>query len=144
MNQRCLYCYKPLIELEIDFHAACSKKMFDQAEPPLLPYSENDLEQLAKEVIQNHTTVTGVQAKLSLHLTKADNNNPIKKFTIVGLWGGYILKPPSEYYAHLPEIEDLSMHLASIAKIKTVPHSLIKLQSGNLAYITKKIGRAHV
>ena len=33
------------------------------------------------------------------------------------------------------------MHLAEIAKIKTVPHSLIRLSSGNLAYITKRIDR---
>lgn len=141
MNHKCLYCYKPLNHLEKDFHAACSKKIFGQAEPPILPYNENDVEQLAKEVIQNQTTVTGVQAKLSLYLAKSEKYNPIKKFTIVGLWGGYILKPPSEFYAHLPEVEDLTMHLASIAKIKTVPHSLIRLQSGNLAYITKRIDR---
>jgi serine/threonine-protein kinase HipA len=31
--------------------------------------------------------------------------------------------------------------LGTIAKIKMVPHSLIRLQSGNLAYITKRIDR---
>lgn len=33
------------------------------------------------------------------------------------------------------------MHLAEMAKISTVPHSLIRLQSGSLAYITKRIDR---
>ncbi len=33
------------------------------------------------------------------------------------------------------------MHLAQLSKIKTVPHSLIRLTSGNLAYITKRIDR---
>jgi serine/threonine-protein kinase HipA len=33
------------------------------------------------------------------------------------------------------------MHLAEIAKIKVVPHSLIRLKSGQLAYITKRIDR---
>ena len=33
------------------------------------------------------------------------------------------------------------MHLATIAKIKVVPHSLIRMASGNLAYITKRIDR---
>ena len=42
MNHKCLYCYKPLNHLEKDFHAACSKKIFGQAEPPILPYNEND------------------------------------------------------------------------------------------------------
>jgi len=31
------------------------------------------------------------------------------------------------------------VHLASIAKIDVVPHSLIRLKTGNLAYITKRI-----
>lgn len=35
----------------------------------------------------------------------------------------------------------LPLHLASIANINVVPHSLIRLQSGNLTYITKRIDR---
>jgi serine/threonine-protein kinase HipA len=38
-------------------------------------------------------------------------------------------------------VEDVTMHLAQLSKIKTVPHSLIRLTSGNLAYITKRIDR---
>ena len=120
MIARCLYCYKPVGVEEIDFHIACSKKMFSEQVPPVLPYSEEQLESLATEVINTHTTVTGVQPKLSLHLAKAGYNNAAKKFTIVGLWGGYILKPPTANYLHLPEVEDLTMHLASMAKIKIV------------------------
>jgi serine/threonine-protein kinase HipA len=63
------------------------------------------------------------------------------RFTIIGLWGEYILKPPTKHYQNLPEIEDFFMHLAESVKIKTVPHSLIYLQSGQLAYITKRIDR---
>ena len=33
------------------------------------------------------------------------------------------------------------MHLAEIARINVVPHSLIRLHAGNLAYITKRIDR---
>ena len=138
---RCLYCYQPLTEHEQDFHAGCSKKIFGQPTPPALPYSEADLEPLAKEVIQNQTAVTGVQAKLSLHITGNNKEGTERRFTLVGLWGGYILKPPTIYYPQLPEVEDLTMHLAAIVKIKTAPHSLIRLQSGNLAYITKRVDR---
>jgi serine/threonine-protein kinase HipA len=115
--------------------------MFGQLLEPELPYSEADLEPLAKEVIQMQTAITGVQAKLSLHLTGNNKKESLKRFTIVGLWGGYILKPPAVFYQQLPEVEDLTMHLASLAKIKTAPHSLIRLASGNLAYITKRIDR---
>jgi serine/threonine-protein kinase HipA len=137
----CLFCYQPLAENDQDFHASCSKKIFGLPTPPALPYSEDDLEPLAKEVIQRQIAVTGVQAKLSLHITGNDKEGAARRFTIVGLWGGYILKPPAALYPQLPEVEDLTMHLAQLAKIKTAPHSLIRLRSGNLAYVTKRIDR---
>ena len=59
----------------------------------------------------------------------------------MGLWGKYILKPQTERYPQLPENEDLTMKLAEAAKIKTVPHSLIRFADGELAYITKRIDR---
>jgi serine/threonine-protein kinase HipA len=99
------------------------------------------MKELAAQVIQTQTAVTGVQPKLSLHLASAKQPKLAKKFTIVGMRGGYILKPASPHYPELPEVEDLTMHLAKIAKIKVVPHSLIRLTSGNLAYITKRIDR---
>ena len=141
MSKRCLYCYQLLNENETDFHASCSKKIFSVTLPPVLPYSEKNMEELAAQVIQTQAAVTGVQAKLSLHLASAEQPNLAKRFTIVGMWGEYILKPSSPHYPALPEVEDLTMHLASIAKIKVVPHSLIRLSSGNLAYITKRIDR---
>lgn len=141
MSKRCLYCYQLLVENETDFHSSCSKKIFGVTIPPILPYSENNMKELAAQVIQTQTAVTGVQPKLSLHLASAKQPKLAKKFTIVGMRGGYILKPASPHYPELPEVEDLTMHLAKIAKIKVVPHSLIRLTSGNLAYITKRIDR---
>lgn len=138
---RCLYCYQQLEENETDFHPACSKKIFGQPIPPLLPYSEAQMEELATEVIRSQITITGVQPKLSLDLVKGENKSEPRRFTIVGLWGGYILKPPTLQYQQLPEVEDLTMNLASIAKINVVPHSLIRLNTGKLAYITKRIDR---
>ena len=137
----CLFCYQPLAVNELDFHTSCSKKIFGQSTPPALPYSEEDLESLAKEVIQSQTAVTGIQPKLSLHITANNKKNTEQRFNIVGLWGGYILKPPTVLYPQLPEVEDVTMHLAQLAKIKSTPHSLIRLQSGNMAYITKRMDR---
>lgn len=138
---RCLYCYLPLSENEIDFHPSCSKKIFGQTTPPELPYEESQLGELALKVVQSQVTVTGVQAKLSLHLSTGEKKTEPRRFTIVGLWGGYILKSHSAKYPEMPEVESLTMHLASIAKIKVVPHSLIRFKSGQLAYITKRIDR---
>ena len=139
--KRCLYCYQLLIKNEIDFHSACSKKIFGHTNPPELPYSESEMEELAKQVVRSHITVPGVQPKISLDLPASQNKNGPKRFTIVGLWGEYILKPPGKNYPQLPEVEDLTMHLANIASINVVPHSLIRLQSGSLAYITRRIDR---
>lgn len=138
---RCLYCYLPLDDESGDFHAACSKKMFGQMVPPLVPYREDQMEELATQVIQSRMTVTGVQPKISLSIDPSGSRAEPKRFTIVGLWGDYILKPPTPHYLQLPEVEDLTMHLASLAKIAVVPHCLIRLQSGNLAYLTKRIDR---
>ena len=137
----CLFCYQHLAENEQDFHTSCSKKIFGQPTPPALPFTEEDLESMAKEVIQSQTAITGVQAKISLHITRHSKGGTEGRFTNVGLWGGYILKPSTVLYPQLPEVEDVTMHLAQIAKIKTAPHSLIRLQSGNLAYVTKRIDR---
>ena len=139
--KRCLFCYQPLTEIETDFHPSCSRKIFEQPVPPELPYTEAQMAELALKVVQTQVTVTGVQAKLSLHLESPEGKREPKRFTIVGLWGGYILKPPTRHFPQLPEVEDLTMHLARLASISVVPHSLIRLQSGSLAYITKRIDR---
>ena len=140
---RCLYCYNDLGEETYEFHPSCSRKIFGTPIPPDLPYSDDDMLQLAEKIIKSQSTVTGVQPKLSLHIEKLSKKNEPQRFTIVGLWGGYILKPPTKQYKFLPELEDLTMHLAEISGIQVVPHSLIRLSSGNLSYITKRIDRSN-
>lgn len=137
--KKCLYCYQEHTQKEIDFHPRCAKKIFESATAPILPYTRADIKQLAEQVVRSQTTLTGVQAKLSLDISSSDDEP--KRFTIVGLWGRYILKPQTELFKHLPEVEDLTMHLAQLAKIKVVPHSLVRFADGELAYITKRIDR---
>lgn len=138
-NNRCLYCYQDLLGGEIDFHPACSKKIFGTIVPPELAYSHDNIVSLAEKVVRSQTTVTGVQPKLSLDIEK--NSGEPTRFTIVGLWGRYILKPQTELFQSLPELEDITMHLAELAKIKVVPHSLIRFADGKLCYITRRIDR---
>ena len=135
---KCLYCYQRLEEGQRDFHPNCARKFFGTKDAPILEYKHDDLNQLAEQVIRAQTSLTGVQPKLSLNLNKHDGCN---RLTIVGLWGDYIFKPQTEAYPQLPENEDLNMHLAEAAKIKVVPHSLIRLSDGKLGYITKRIDR---
>ncbi len=140
-NKQCLYCYKELENHEIDFHKKCSKKIFGSELPPILDYSKDQMLELGEKIIKQQTAVTGVQAKLSLGIDNLDLKEFPKKFTIMGVLGNYILKPPSDYFPNLPELEDLTMHLAQIAEIQTVPHTLIRLKSGELSYLTKRIDR---
>lgn len=135
---RCLYCYKELNEGQKDFHPGCARKFFGTADVPLLDYRREDLDALAVQVIQAQTSLTGVQPKLSLNLHKHEGCN---RLTIVGLWGDYILKPQTDSYPELPENEDLTMHMAEAARIKVVPHSLIRLADESLGYITRRIDR---
>ena len=114
--------------------------MFGTPNVPELPYTRENLTDLAKQVIRSQTTLTGVQAKLSLDINKGGRNES-DRFTIVGLWGRYILKPQTDRFAHLPELEDVTMHLAELAKVQVVPHSLIRFTDGDLCYITRRIDR---
>jgi serine/threonine-protein kinase HipA len=138
---KCLYCYQPLESSDANFHQTCNKKFFGQLQTPLLAYNSEQLSALADKIIHSQMAVTGVQAKVSLSINRNDEKSTVKKLTIVGLYGDYILKPPSEYYAHLPEVEDLTMHLAEVCGLKTVPHSLVYLQDGTLCYLTKRVDR---
>ena len=141
---KCLYCYKKItdeVSAKFEFHKSCSKKIFGIQTPPIIDYTQQEMLELAEKVVKSQKTVTGVQPKLSLWNEKNANNSSPERLTIVGLWGEYILKPPTLQYKQLPEIEDLTMHLAELSKIKTVKHSLIRLKSGELAYITKRIDR---
>jgi serine/threonine-protein kinase HipA len=135
----CLYCYQQLEQDEIDFHSSCAKKIFDTPYAPSFDFSLQELEELAKQIIIQSKAVTGVQPKLSINLEK--NQNSSSRLTIVGLHGDYILKPPSSEFNELPENEDLTMHLAELAEIHTAKHTLIRLKSGELAYLTKRYDR---
>lgn len=137
---RCLVCYEKLSEGMVDYHPVCSRKLFGTRRPPKLEFDRGSISQLATEVIRSQTTLTGVQPKLSLDINRGGKGVP-DRFTVVGLWGRYILKPQSNKYMHLPELEDVTMHLAELAKIDVVPHGLIRMADGELSYITLRIDR---
>lgn len=137
---KCLYCYQELKPGQKDFHPACARRFFGSGGVPVLPYSRQNINELAREVIESHTTVTGVQPKLSMDINRGGRDEP-DRLTIVGLWGRYILKPKSDTYPWLPEDEDLTMHLATLARIQVVPHALIRFSDGELTYITRRIDR---
>jgi serine/threonine-protein kinase HipA len=140
-KNRCLYCYKELNGDEIDFHPKCSKLIFGVTVPPVLSLNKEQLIEMAQEITKRSVTIPGVQPKLSLNLEQHPDDPKKSRLTIVGLWGQYILKPQSEAFKSLPENEDLTMHLASIANIITAEHSLLRTTSGELVYVTKRFDR---
>ena len=138
MMCRCLYCYRPLEKGERDFHPGCARKFFGTEKVPVLDYSCKDLEQLALQIIKDQTSLTGVQPKLSLHLNEHEGS---QRLTIVGLWGDFICKPQTMQFKYMPETEDLTMHLAEVAKIDVVPHTLMRMADGTLCYLTRRVDR---
>ena len=75
-----------------------------------------------------------------MHLARGEKNEP-DRLTLVGIAGDYILKPQAKTYPNLPENEDLTMHLAELAGINVVPHTLARMADGELCYLTKRIDR---
>ncbi len=142
MSKKCLYCYKEL-DREGDFHSSCSTRFFGTSEPPILDYTMSEMAELAKEVVESSVTVPGVQPKLSLGFIKnvlQDGNKG--RLTVMGALGGnYILKPQNEIFPQMPENEHLTMRIAELCGISVVPSTLIRLKSGELSYLTKRIDR---
>lgn len=141
MKHRCLYCYEP-VEKELDFHKKCSLEFFGTSTPPEIPYSLNQMGELAKKVVERSIAVPGVQPKLSMSSVQESKANSDTRLTVEGALGGlYIFKPPSDRFPEMPENEHVTMRIAESFGIRTVPSSLIRLASGELSYITKRVDR---
>lgn len=140
---KCLYCYNELEEEQVDYHPKCAKAFFGTTHAPVLPYELTELEKLAKEAALLSISVPGVQPKLSLGWIKeALKNSQQGRLTIMdALEGQYILKPQNADYPQMPENEHLSMKLAGLFRIDIVPVNMIRLKSGELCFLTKRIDR---
>jgi serine/threonine-protein kinase HipA len=104
----------------------------------------SEMTALAKQVIESSIVVPGVQPKLSLGFIKDVLDNGSRgRLTVLGALGGnYILKPQNLVFPQMPENEHLTVRLAGLCGITTVSSSLVRLKSGELSYITKRIDRS--
>ena len=136
---KCLLCYRSLGEENGEMHQRCIRDFYLTDMDARLPFSLSDIDAMAKEHVLAHITVPGVQKKLSLHLQK--ERGRARRLTVVGYRAAYILKPPSDVYPELPELEDATMHMAEACGIHVVPHGLIRFRSGERAYITRRVDR---
>ncbi len=137
----CHVCCRPLDKGETLYHAKCAAALFGTRSIPNLPYSWKDLNKLAEQTVKRSVAVPGVQPKLSLHLERSGKAGG-GRLTLVGLEGGFILKPPTKDYPDLPELEQYTMQLAGAAGLDVAPCGLIPLLGGELAYITRRMDRA--
>lgn len=135
---RCLLCYQLLSGNDKDYHSKCIRSTFGLNDLPQISLDETDLKLYAQRMVSSNMAITGVQPKLSLWLEKSKTN---LRFTVVDQKSDYIIKPQSTAFTALPENEDLCMHLAQEFGIKTAVHGLVRLQSGSLAYLTKRFDR---
>jgi serine/threonine-protein kinase HipA len=86
--------------------------------------------------------VPGVQAKLSMSIVRETKEKSDGRLTVVGALGGqYIFKPLPNRFLEMPANEHLTMRIAENFGIRVVPSSLIRLASGELSYITKRVDR---
>ena len=88
-----------------DFHEHCSLDFFGTKEQPDFSYSLEQMDELAKNVIERSIAVPGVQPKLSLTMVNSaldDGKNG--RLTVVGALGGnYIFKPPSSIFPEMQQ-----------------------------------------
>ncbi|MFO7938115.1 MAG: HipA domain-containing protein [Bacteroidales bacterium] len=117
-------------------------EFFGTPTPPEIEYSLDQMDELAKKVVERSVAVPGVQAKLSMSVVKKTKETSDTRLTVVGALGGhYIFKPPSDRFPEMPANEHVTMRMAASLGIQVVPSSLIRLASGELSYITKRVDR---
>lgn len=133
---KCPFCYQASIDA---YHPNCCKKIFETTELPKLHLDKKLLNDLANVAVNQRIALTGVQPKLSVEIEDVKGEG--RRLTIVGLWGNYILKPQHSHFEQMPEVEDLTMHLASIFKITTCKHCLLKASDGTYVYLVKRFDR---
>ncbi len=137
----CQICLQALSDPAARYHPVCCEKLFGSKQPPVFPYSWEQLNGLAEQVVRQQVTVPGVQPKLSMHLESPRTKGENDRFTLVGMEGGYILKPPVERFPELPESEHLTMRLARCFGLSTAECGLIELAGGRLCYVTRRMDR---
>jgi serine/threonine-protein kinase HipA len=137
-SAQCLICMNELKEDESLYHKKCAKILFGFSHAPIIDISTEHLEKLALLQINQRLTLTGVQKKLSLSPIV---ENRKERLTVVGMDGRFILKPSSEDFPEMAELEHLCMKLAEHHEISVADCGLVYLSSGERAYVTRRFDR---
>lgn len=139
---KCLICHEKVEgSPNKEVHPKCSKYLYGNTTPPEVTFGSDEINNLAKKIILNHRSISGVQKKMSAHIQKITSK--ATRLTLVGLWGDYILKPASTEYPLLPLVENCTMKVTEQFGINVMKHGLIRLTTGELAYVTKRFDRVN-
>lgn len=130
----------PITYQEIGADEVYSKKGLYKLSPQLkflkpFPHTAED-QRKESDAHSSKLSIQGVQPKLSAALNIKDG-----VFEIVDKGGRYILKPQVERFDHLPENEDLTMKMATIANIEVPLHGLMYSKDGSLTYFIRRFDR---
>ncbi len=116
-------------------HPACARDLFGTPTLPSLEFELGELYAIASRQA-GKLSISGAQEKISLRLSEGgDRLEPAEK------GGNYILKPEPSRFSALPQNEHLTMRLASLTEIETLPFGLVRLKDQALAYVIKRFDR---
>lgn len=134
MSQVCHLCLEP-VRGDKEYHARCSRALFDADKPPTLEIEVGKLHTAALAMV-GHTSLSGAQKKISVNLS-ADRET----LQVAAGAGRYILKPQTGTYPFLPENEHVSTRLAQLVDIDVGKFGLVSLKDGSLAFIVRRFDR---
>lgn len=119
-----------------DHHPRCAKTLFGIDQMPSIDLDLAKIHTAALAMV-GHTSMAGVQKKISLDLAKTSRTT---LQVHVGR-GRFILKPQTGTFPAVPENELLTMRIAERAGVEIPPCGLVRLADGSLAYLVARFDR---
>lgn len=130
----CAICLSPT-KGDAKYHSECIEELFGTTQLPDLNVDTKELYALAAKMA-GKMSISGVQEKVSLTLSEDK-----KTLAVAPTGGRYILKPEPHRFSAVPQIEHLTMKLATLTGIEIPPLGLLSLSDGSLAYVIKRFDR---
>jgi serine/threonine-protein kinase HipA len=134
MTVPCHFCLQDT-DHDSGYHPRCLKNLFGSARLPTIDIELAKLHTAGLAMV-GHTSLSGIQKKISLNLT-ADRAT----LQVAVERGRYILKPQTNTYPALPENEHVTSRLAELVNIATAHNGLMPLKDGSLAFIVARFDR---
>lgn len=138
----CLVCLQETKSAS-GYHPRCAQELFGANQPPTIDIDLAHLHMAAQAMV-GHTTLSGIQKKLSVRLSDDRRTLTIETSTEAAAAsnsGQYILKPQAGTYPALPENEHVTTLLAKLSGIRVASSGLVPLKDDSLAYLARRFDR---